>query len=363
MKPDKLDIKIQQAAAQSEPVYDEQAWSAMEKLLDEKMPQKKNNKRKILWLFLLLFLGTGALLATYPWGNTEDVVVSAKRNTGDASAARSSASSQPINTMVEGSDKDVIAQQSAIQRYMSKKAFRSQEPQKVQKIIKNKITQDKARESKNNIDQPITSLGKNIEENESGNSHPTTKRDAAMADINNTEENNTDNLLVKEKNKDTLTKKIIAPKDRNKFINSFALSFSLGPDVSGVSINNTGKINLAYGVGISYQLSKRLTLRTGFYVEKKVYDANAPDYHLPARFWNYYPYLKYIDADCKVYEVPLIVNYNFSQTPKYHWFGSAGISSYFMKKEDYNFFSKNPWDKPHITVIPSTIKTGIIFLL
>ncbi|MEO8961205.1 MAG: hypothetical protein ABI325_04945, partial [Ginsengibacter sp.] len=75
--------------------------------------------------------------------------------------------------------------------------------------------------------------------------------------------------------------------------------------------------------------------------EKKIYDANLSDYHPPARFWNYYPDLKYINADCKIYEVPLIVNYNFRQTPKYTWFGSAGISSFFMKKEDYSFLSKS----------------------
>ena len=46
MKPDKLDIKIQDAAAQNEPAYNEQAWSSMEKLLDKEMPQKKKEKRK-----------------------------------------------------------------------------------------------------------------------------------------------------------------------------------------------------------------------------------------------------------------------------------------------------------------------------
>ena len=68
MKPDKLDIKIQDAAAQNEPAYNEQAWSSMEKLLDKEMPQKKKEKRRMLWIFLLLFIVTGALLIINPPG-------------------------------------------------------------------------------------------------------------------------------------------------------------------------------------------------------------------------------------------------------------------------------------------------------
>ena len=81
MKPDPLDIKIQEAAAQYESVYNEQAWDAMEKLLDEKMPQKKD-KRKIFWLLilLLLILGTGSLLfIDYSGGNKEKAIISTEK--------------------------------------------------------------------------------------------------------------------------------------------------------------------------------------------------------------------------------------------------------------------------------------------
>lgn len=321
MKPDKFDIKIQQAAAQYESVYNEQAWDAMEKLLDEEMPQKKKDKRKILWLFLLLFLGTGALLVWRPWRNTGDMVASTIKNSKDISADNHGSPSAPSATaMTKDADRSAVTlkqseQQSTTQISFPKKTIANAE-------IKN-VIKDKTGEGS----KAVIYLQKDP---------------AALSANNMVEQDAKDKSLVKENSKDTTHKKIIAPKKRHQFINSFALSLSAGPDVSGVSINNAGTIKPAYGAGISYQLSRRLTVRTGFYVAGKVYDANAPDYHPPARFWNYYPYLKYIDADCKIYEVPLIVNYNFSQTSKYHWFGSAGVSSYFMKKEDYDFVSKNP---------------------
>ncbi|MGB5027231.1 MAG: hypothetical protein WBO38_01940, partial [Chitinophagaceae bacterium] len=60
----------------------------------------------------------------------------------------------------------------------------------------------------------------------------------------------------------------------------------------------------------------------------------------PAVFYSYYPYLEKVDADCKVYELPLTFSYNFGRTKQQHWFASAGISSYLMKTEAYNYFYK-----------------------
>ena len=34
------------------------------------------------------------------------------------------------------------------------------------------------------------------------------------------------------------------------------------------------------------------------------------------------------------------MSYNFSRTPKKEWFVSAGLSTYLMKKEEYNYFFK-----------------------
>jgi hypothetical protein len=357
MKPDKLDIKIQEAAAQYVPVYNEQTWSIMERILDEKMPQKKN-KRKIFWIFILslLFLGTGSLLLiNYMGGNTQQVVLSEVKETVSAPSFRNILQNSS-NTIIKKLHKEAMLPHQTIQQIVNENSFSKKSFQNIkrrEKIIENvsrnknaffyRSTKDMG--NKDETDFPMSNLGKNHPTEHPYNSESIGNiiKESSLFDTNNqTGENEKNNSLVKENKKDTFHKKISAQKKRNKFINSFALAFSSGPDVSAVELSNVGKINLTYGAGISYQLSKRLTLRTGFYVERKVYDAKVSDYHPPARFWNYYPDLKYIDADCKIYEVPLLVNYNFSQTPKYQWFGSAGISSFFMKKEDYNYVSKSP---------------------
>jgi len=47
-----------------------------------------------------------------------------------------------------------------------------------------------------------------------------------------------------------------------------------------------------------------------------------------------------VDADCKVYEIPLTVYYSFKEKNHHHWFAALGSSSYLMKKETYHYLYK-----------------------
>ena len=115
---------------------------------------------------------------------------------------------------------------------------------------------------------------------------------------------------------------------------------SFGPDVSAARINNAGKITLNVGGELSYSLSDKFTLRTGFYAVKKIYSVGENDYHVQPGAGNY-NYLQSVDANCKVYEVPITLSYNFGKAKNHHWFAALGLSSYFMKKESYVYFYKN----------------------
>lgn len=127
-----------------------------------------------------------------------------------------------------------------------------------------------------------------------------------------------------------------------------SFTFSFGPDISSVGIDRPGKLALPYGIGVSYDLSKKISIRTGFFVGKKIYDADSADYHPPGNFWNYYSNLQKIDANCLVYEIPVSVVYNFAPGKKHNWFVSGGLSSYLMKKEAYDYYYKNSWGQPQL---------------
>jgi hypothetical protein len=108
-----------------------------------------------------------------------------------------------------------------------------------------------------------------------------------------------------------------------------------------VGLHDAGKVKLTYGAGLSYTMN-RFTIRSGFYVAKKVYTAGPDDYHPPNHYWTYYVDLTKVDADCRVYEIPVTASYNFSESKTHNWFVSAGLSSYLMKKETYGYHYKDP---------------------
>jgi hypothetical protein len=127
-------------------------------------------------------------------------------------------------------------------------------------------------------------------------------------------------------------------KTEKKFPSNFGLTFSAGPDASFVSLKRFGKINLTYGAGIRYDFAKKLTVRTGFYVTKKIYTASPEQYHTPG---GNYPHLVGVDANCKIYEIPLSLAYSFGHKKNHNWFANVGLSSFIMKTEDYTYNYKN----------------------
>ena len=170
---------------------------------------------------------------------------------------------------------------------------------------------------------------------------PQTTSSVKDSEIVNVVNNKKDILFIKDRINNNSGKIKKTGSGKNKFTNSFSINFSAGPDVSAVTFDNIGKVNAAYGIGIGYNISKNWNVRTGFYIEKKLYQARPSDYHPPVRFWYNFPDLKTIDADCKVYAVPVIVSYNISENQKKIWFAGVGLASYFMKKETYDYNSKS----------------------
>lgn len=122
--------------------------------------------------------------------------------------------------------------------------------------------------------------------------------------------------------------------------NSLFLALSAGPDVSFVGDNKMGKMKLLSGAGLAYSIKDRFTIRTGFYTARKVYTAKPQDYKAPPQFYQYYPYLEKVDANCKVYEIPIALSYNFGKKGNHHFFVSAAVSTLLMKEEKYNYFYK-----------------------
>jgi hypothetical protein len=82
----------------------------------------------------------------------------------------------------------------------------------------------------------------------------------------------------------------------------------------------------------------------GFYSVNAIYSGSR-DYKPVVPLTNT-TYLKDISANCKVYEIPLSLAYNFGGSKRHRTFTALGLSSFIMKKEDYTYEYRYPGAPP-----------------
>lgn len=120
------------------------------------------------------------------------------------------------------------------------------------------------------------------------------------------------------------------------FLSKFDIGFLVAADATTDGKSGAKKPSTAVGILLSYPISKKLSLTTGFAVAKKLYNADSTSYKVTYSLGSRY-FLTDIDATCIVYEIPLQFNYLVAQKGKHSFYSSVGLSTYIMKKEDYTY--------------------------
>ncbi|HQS51391.1 MAG TPA: hypothetical protein PLN99_05795 [Daejeonella sp.] len=116
------------------------------------------------------------------------------------------------------------------------------------------------------------------------------------------------------------------------------LSMALTTDMNSVNGIGNSKAGISSGFGISYRISKGVSAGTGIYYSQKNYSSDKDSYYTTEKpFSTWASYSKQIDADCKVIDIPLNMTLLISKTKKTGIIASAGLSSYIMLSEKYNF--------------------------
>jgi hypothetical protein len=390
---EEIDDKAREAAGLHHPTYHADAWGKMEKLLDVHMPQKKEKKRRfIFWWILPLFIGGATIMIWQPWKGDKPIA----KGDSNLSGTTSDLNATGINTSSKEEDKmngstntnptpDLDNNTSTIDS-KDKKGTTTEAPKTITKSLVITLKQDNhsniftAATNKIITGSSVTNqvvnkqIKSNIPEQTSGNQNTVAnttnsnetapeKNDVVVSEnkpgatlntiYNNSPlaatgtRNNTDKkeqpvveTPVTAEPVATVEKKEKPSSVKKKKPNSFFLTFSAGPDVSFVTGNKTGTSQITGGAGIGYSIKDKIVLRTGFYSGHKVYSAAGDSYHGTTAFYQYYPYLEKVNADCKVYEIPFSVIFNFAKRKKHNFFTSAGVSSLLMKKENYDYFYK-----------------------
>ncbi|MEJ7625455.1 MAG: outer membrane beta-barrel protein [Ferruginibacter sp.] len=110
-----------------------------------------------------------------------------------------------------------------------------------------------------------------------------------------------------------------------------------GPDVSSVKLQIVKKTGFGLGLVTGYHINKKWSVETGLLFDKKYYSTDGKHFSLKNMPISGYYTIDYADGSCNMLEIPLNIRYQFKQKERSALFVSAGMSSYLMKKEYYNY--------------------------
>lgn len=121
--------------------------------------------------------------------------------------------------------------------------------------------------------------------------------------------------------------------------NSFYAIALAGLDFSNVKFSSAGRTGFNGGFQIGYYLTDKLSVNTGLIYNKKNYKARAKDF-TPKGPMVYYNIDK-IEGGCSMFDIPLNLRYDLGIKARSRYFISAGVSSYLMDREDYDYYFYN----------------------
>lgn len=118
----------------------------------------------------------------------------------------------------------------------------------------------------------------------------------------------------------------------------FSLTLTGGPVYNVAPSLQFGRFGVDGGLLLSYHVNNRWSFTTGAIYSQKPYGGTWKDYGVLKK-WPPDPYhvVRKIDANCGVFDIPVNINYAFMNRPNYTLSATAGLSSYLMLKEKYNY--------------------------
>ena len=120
-----------------------------------------------------------------------------------------------------------------------------------------------------------------------------------------------------------------------------------GPDLSTVAHQSTSQAGYSIGVLLGYRFNKRLAIETGLLWDKKYYYSSGEHFNKSAANLPYNWNILNLNGNCEMFEIPLNFRYNFASGKDHGFFAEAGLSSYLMKKEYYDYSYTYNGSTPH----------------
>ncbi|WP_163715104.1 porin family protein [Mangrovibacterium lignilyticum] len=137
--------------------------------------------------------------------------------------------------------------------------------------------------------------------------------------------------------------------------NTMAITVLAAPAYNGVDKLNQAKIGGDFGVLFSVAVSKRWAVSTGAIYALKLYETDGDSYH-PAQDDGYSYDPMSVNADCRVLDIPLNIDYKLLILPKTSFSLGTGVSTYFMLSEKYSYqYAYGPEQKDAVSLKNNSI--------
>ena len=115
------------------------------------------------------------------------------------------------------------------------------------------------------------------------------------------------------------------------------IGIAAGLDISTVKFNEVNKIGHTIAMVAGYRLNNHWSIESGFMWDTKHYYSPGEYFDKSRTDIPQDDYIHFLNGTCKMIEVPLNVKYDFKSKKSSGFFVAAGLSSYFMKKENYEY--------------------------
>jgi len=144
--------------------------------------------------------------------------------------------------------------------------------------------------------------------------------------------NGKSSVLSNKIKEDEPSKTIVSLKPHKRFY----IGLETGIDATTVKFQKVKNAGSGYGLLLGYELNKKWSIETGIFRDKKLYYTEGQYFSKEKLYVPSNSDITDVNGDCKMYEIPVALKYNLP-SKKSQWFVTAGVSSYFMKNEDYNY--------------------------
>ena len=141
----------------------------------------------------------------------------------------------------------------------------------------------------------------------------------------NTPDNKTNPVQSKEKQKKQLTRQ------------GLYAGIIISPDISMVRFQPVKNIGIGFGLLAGYKFSKRIGIESGVTWDKKYYYSDGEYVDREHAYLPADAKIISMSGNCSMIEIPLNIRYDFKGKGSHNFSATAGISSYIMKDETYDY--------------------------